>query len=223
MSRVIPVSTARGRAVESVRGHNCHRERARHCAAAKPPRQTAAGFTSRPLGDPGVRGVVSREPGSATRARRHKRKGSRRLPRAVGATGRQLGRTGGHSARSRGGVAATGQGAGGAGTSRGAAARGHYRPHRGRSAWFERRVAFCRHCGKSSISRLQSERSAFCRHCRTTSGKRPEFAGFWHHHERASLSRTTASSGQRGDGVASSRARRFHRLEFAARSAAHGP
>ena len=84
---------------------------------------------------------MSREPESATRSRRHKRKGSRRLPRAIGATGRQLGRTGGHSARSRGGVAATGQGAGGAGTSRGAAARGHCRPHRSRSAWFERRDA----------------------------------------------------------------------------------
>ena len=77
---------------------------------------------------PGVRGAVGRKPGSAMRSRRHKRKGSRRLPRAVGATGRRLQRTGGPSARSRGGVAATGQGAGGAGTSRGAAARGHYRP-----------------------------------------------------------------------------------------------
>ena len=46
-----------------------------------------------------------------------------------------------------------------------------------------------RQCGKSKISRL-----------------RPEPCGFWHHHERTSLSRTTASRGQRGDGVASSRA-----------------
>ena len=36
-----------------------------------------------------------------------------------------------------------------------------------------------RHCGKSKVSRLQSERVAFCRHCRTTSDKRPESAGFW--------------------------------------------
>ena len=63
-----------------------------------------------------------------------------------------------------------------------------------------------RQCGKSEISRVQLERRAFYRHCRTTSGKRPEFYGFWHHHERASLSRTTASPGQRSDSVASGRA-----------------
>ena len=73
------------------------------------------------------------------------------------------------------------------------------------SPWFER-AKLSRHCGKSSISRVQSERRAFCRRCRTTSGTRPESAGFWQHHERAPLSRTTASPGQRGDEVASSRA-----------------
>ena len=180
---------------------------------------------------PGVRGAVGREPGSATRSRRHERKGSRRLPRAVGATGRRLRRTGGPSARSRGGVAATGQEAGGAGTSRGAATRGHYRPPRGRSAWFERRDAsfviagnrrcpacshsdYCtsfryrphddvrsyRYTGTVITIRTRCVLTTLPDYVRQTARIRRQ------HHERASLSRTTASREQRGDGVASSRA-----------------
>ena len=78
--------------------------------------------------------------------------------------------------------------------------------HRDRGAWFERCDTSFVSTGTRRFSRVQSERDAFCRYCRTASGKRPESAGFWQYHERASLSRTTASPGRRDDGVASGRA-----------------
>ena len=85
--------------------------------------------------------------------------------RAVGAVGRRPRGTGGPSARWCGGDAAMGEGAGAAGTLRGSAVRKHYMPHRGRSAWVDRRHASFVSAGKSEMSRVQSERVAFWRHC----------------------------------------------------------
>ena len=65
--------------------------------------------------------------------------------------------------------------------------------------WFENNDS--RHCGKSEISRLQSERVAFCRHCRTTSDKRPESAGFWQHHENRRFSNDHGGEAQVPQGL----------------------
>ena len=104
----------------------------------------------------------------------------------------------------------TGLVAGTAGTPRGNAARGHHREQRDRGAWFERRNA--------SFVSAGNLRFPAC-------GQNPSDSGTITR-ERRSLERqrvpgSEATASPRA--VRAGRARRFQRLEFAARSAAHGP
>ena len=157
--------------------------------AAKPPRHEAVGVADRPLGEPGR----SRRPAPraresdalpVTQAEREPAapSGSRRRAPTTARDRRSLGPLAWRRSRHGTGCRQRRQPA------RQRRARTPQGAKRPRSTVRKTQRVF-RQCGKSEISRLQSES-----------------AGFWHHHERASLSRTTASPGQRGDGVASSRA-----------------